>query len=546
MKRLLPLLLAPLALAETPVHPNEVRGEMSSAAYRDFEPGEVAKGGQVVLALLGDVDSFNPYLSDTIEADHVHGLLWPLPLKEHADYHQGPPTFGPGLVDRWEVSGTTVRMHLRDNATWSDGTPVTVDDVAFSLDAARNDDVAWPNSSIVGHIERLEAVDAKNYVLHFKLEYPDMLMDSKDWRIVPKHVFSKTPFKDWKSYGGWDEAAKVAFGPFKVERYKHNEEFVLVPNPTYWSPELPRLQRVIFRVVPSTQTQVDALLSGEIDAMEGLPAKDAKRILDHGDLRLFSFLSRSYIFAGWNCQHWIFTDPEVRRAMTHAIDRENIVEACYYGYAEIGTSPILSSFWAHDASIEPWPYDPDEALRILEGRGWTRGRDGVLEREGKRFEFWMSTNAGNKIREQILQLIQSNLKEIGVVMKPRPIDANAWSESAKNGKEDAFVYGMYVATKVDESPSFHSEGIGKFNYSRWSNPRVDELIESGRVEGVREKALATWHEFEAIFHKEQPYTVLLEPRSLNVLRKKFRNVEMNSLDIYDNLEEWFIPKSQQK
>jgi peptide/nickel transport system substrate-binding protein len=544
MARVLPLLaLAAVALAEPPKHANEIRGEMSTAENMDFRPEDVRRGGTVVLPLLGDVDSFNPYLSSTVDADQVHGLLFPLPLKEHADYHKGPPTFGPALVDTWEVEGTTIRMHVRENARWSDGTPVTSEDVRFSWLAARDRDIAWVNTSIVDRIREVEIVDPKTYVLHYDSEYPDMLMDAKDWRIVPKHVFGKVPFREWKDHTGWHKASGISCGPYKVESYRHNEEIVLVPNATYWEAGLPRLERVIFRVITSQQTQFDALLAGEIDAMQSVKPKDVKRLLEDGKCLLYTFLSRNYGYIGWNCEYPLFRDPAVRRAMTLAIDRENIVESLFYGHAKVSASPIISSMWACDRSLEPHPYDPEAASGILAGLGWKRGEDGILQKDGKRFEFHMSTNAGNEIREGIIQLVKANLKEIGVEVHPRLMDANVWHTSVQAGEEHAWVYGWSVATKVDEKPAFHSSSIGSgFNYSRWRNARVDELIDRGREERDRDKALAVWKEFQAIFHEEQPYTMLYEPRALDAVHKRFRCVRINSLDMYDNLPEWFERK----
>ncbi|MHC4549885.1 MAG: ABC transporter substrate-binding protein [Planctomycetota bacterium] len=527
------------------IHADEIRGEMSTAQFKEFEPADVVKGGQVVLPLLDDIGSFNPYLTTSVYASEVMGRLYPLPLEEFADYHKGPPTFGPLLVDRWSIEGKTLKAHIRDDAIWSDGKPITSTDVRFSWQAARSKEVAWVSSSIVDHIVDVETAGPKDYVLHYDQVYPDMEMDSKDWRILPQHVHGKIPFKDWKSYKHWHEAANVVSGPYKVESYKPNEEFVLVPNDKYWDTSLPRISKLYFRVLADQQTIFESVLSGDLDFQQSVVPKDARKILEHRDLYLYTFLSRGYGYVGWNCQHWIFKDPVVRRAMTMAIDRWNLVETLFYGYAKVTASPIISSMWACDRSLEPHPYDPDAALALLESRGWEKGAQGYLERDGKRFEFTLSTNSGNAVREQMSQMIQADLKRIGVQVNLQAQDFNSWGENLKKNREDAWVAGWYVATKIDPKPTFHSASFPDgYNYCAYANPRADALIEQGRVESDRAKAQAIWNAWQAIFHEEQPYTIIYEPRGLNALRKRYHDVEMNALDVYFNLRQWFIPRSK--
>jgi peptide/nickel transport system substrate-binding protein len=200
--------------------------------------------------------------------------------------------------------------------------------------------------------------------------------------------------------------------------------------------------------------------------------------------------------------------------------------------------------WACDKSIEPMPFDPEEAERILQSKGWAKNGKGFLEKEGKTFEFFISWNSGNEIRQKVAELVQANLREIGVEVKPRPLDFNVWSENLKRGVEDSWVGVWWVATKVDEKPTFHSSSIGDgFNYGRWRNARVDQIIDTARVEPDAEKARKLWNEFQAIFREEQPYTLLWEPMALNALHKRFTNVEINSLDVYDNLPEWIVTGS---
>src|SRR5207244_399574 len=121
---------------------------------------------------------------------------------------------------------------------------------------------------------------------------------------------------------------------------------------------------VTFRIIKNQGAMRDALLSGGIDVLQTAVPIDVRRLLDDGRFRLFNCLSRGYTYVGWNCKRFPLDDPEVRRALTLGIDREDLVESIYVGYAEVASTSIISSMWAHDHSIKPWAYDPDESQRI--------------------------------------------------------------------------------------------------------------------------------------------------------------------------------------
>ncbi|MEE8106939.1 MAG: ABC transporter substrate-binding protein [Planctomycetota bacterium] len=532
-------------VADAPAHKDEIRGELSTATNKDFDPATKKRGGRVVLPLVSDVDNFNPYLSTSADAGRVHDMIYLRLLEEHADYHQGPPTFTPLLaVSRPKKDGKNLIYKLRDDAFWSDGTPVTSTDIRFSWLAAKNPDVAWASASIVRHIVDIEIHDDKNFTIHFDADYPDMEMDSKDTHIIPEHVFGKIAFKEWKSYAHWDEAASVVNGYYRVKDYKHNEEFLLVPNERFWDKGIPLLDEVYFRVIKDRQTVFESMLTGEIDCQPTVQPVNAKKVLDHPDLYLYTFLSRYYYYIGWNCKHPIFKDKVVRNAMTLAIDRRQIVKSVFLGYAKLMASPIISSMWACDRSLEPLPYSPEKAIELLESAGWKLGADGIREKDGKKFSFTLSTNAGNEDRAEIQQMVQSQLKSIGLDVKIGLQEFNAFGENLRKGREEAWIGAWNVATKVDPKPTWHTSGIGGFNFCQYSNKKVDDLIERGAIEPDRKKAMQIWKEFQAIMYDEQGYTLIGELHAMHALHKRFQNVEMNSLSPYFNIWEWFIPKSK--
>ena len=524
----------------------QVKSDKAWAKAPDDE-ATAKPGGQLILPFLSEPDSFNPYLTTTADVDDIVKLTYPQLMIEGPDFSKGPPEFTPSLAESWETSadGKTITFHLRKDMNWGDGVPVSADDVKYSWETAKNPDVAWTGNSIKDFIDDVKVIDPKTVALHYTAVYPYQLMDANDGAIIPKHLFSKIPYKEWKTRGTWTaEASKVA-GPYQVTEYTGQERFVLTANPTYYKKGFPRIQKLTFRIIKNLGAQRDALLSGGLDVFQTLPPIEVKRVADTGEFRTFNFLSRSYTYVAWNCGRPPFDDPEVRRAMTLAINRKELVESIYYGYAEVGASPIISAFWAHDPTVKPWPYDRAEAEKILQARGWAKGSDGVYAKDGKRLAFTISVSSSNEIRQKACTKVQAHLKMIGVEMKVELVDFNTLAERQRKHDFEA-TYGAWgVATKVDLKPMFHSQsrGYDGHNFVDYSNPRVDEIIEKARIMSDFPAAKQLWSELEHIMQKEQPYSIVAEPRQINVYRNKIRGVLAASISPYHNLEEWWIDET---
>ena len=526
------------------IHPNEVRGE-STQAFRPGPDGvEPKRGGKAVLSLLQDIDSLNPFLSSSASASEIHDLIYPRLQFEHADYYDGLPTFEYQIIEDRKIAddNLSIWFKLRD-CMWSDGTPITSADVEFSVAAAKSPDVAWVGHSIVDFIKEIEIHDPRTFTVHYTKASPYNIMDINDVQVLAKHVFGKIPFAKWKGYGKWlDEAKAAAGGPFVLHEYETGQRIVLRRNPKYWDVGKPYLDEIEYKIFLDMGSMLNALLAGQIDGMSSVIPKDAAKVLDKGHLKLYTYITRSYGYAGWNCKRWPFDDKRVRQAMTYAIDRENIVDSLFYGYAQIAAPGIIRSMWASNHDIEPYPYDPDKAEELLQEAGWKKNGDGYYEKDGKVFEFTLITNAGNVVRKAITEYMQSNLDEIGVKAHPRLVDFNQMSGQLKLHNFKAYVGGWYIATKVDNKPTFHSSSVnGRFNYVNFSNPRVDEIIDQARTMDPKDpKAKLLWDEFQVILNEEQPYTMLYEPRGLVGLDKKFVNVKVPSTRWTWNIHEWWI------
>lgn len=526
----------------------EVRGQITYAFKPAPDGAEPKEGGTFTFGILQDIDSFNPFLSSSVTASEVQDLIFPRLMSEEPDYYDGVPTFTPNIAASWTIAddNLSIRFTLRE-CTWSDGTPISSDDIRFSWQAAADGEVAWVSASIVDFIKDVEIHGPREFTVHYTKSQPYNIMDINDVQIVPKHTFGTVPFGKWRGFGGWAElATKAAGGPWMLDKHDPGQSIVLKANPKYWDAPKPYLDRIDMQIFGNSDSMLLALLAGELDMMTGVMPRKAKRVLEEDHLELYTYVTRSYGYMGYNCKRWPFDDKRVRQAITYATNRRDLVESLFAGYAEVAAPNIIRSMWASKRDLKPYPYDPDKAEALLAEAGWSKNADGILEKDGKPFVFKLQTNSGNPVRKSICEAVQADLRKIGIKAEIQLTDFNQMSAQLKKHNFDAYVAGWYIATKVDYKPTFHSVSVnGRYNYVNYINDEVDELIDKGRVMNVadpaiRAEAQKVWDRFQDILYEDQPYTMLYEPRGLVGLHKRFVNVRVTSLRALDNVHEWWI------
>jgi peptide/nickel transport system substrate-binding protein len=525
--------------------PNEYHGDGASVwkpAPADREP---RRGGELKLALYGDMDSFNPYISTVgAEERNVFDLIFPRLAYEEPDAHLGPPTLRPSIAQSWQIStdGKTIRFVLRE-CSWSDGEPISADDVKFSWEVARSTEINWRHRSLVADVEDIEVHGPQKCSVHFKTGSPYNLLGIADVFIIPEHIFSTIPFEEWiKKEGKWRDAARVSGGPFRLETYKHNELVTLTRNPNYWEKGKPYIDRVHFRVFSDVDQLIEALLSQEIDVLRKVPFEKVSRVKSNPETCLLSYQSRGYGFVSWNNKREPFDDPRVRRAMTHAILRTNIVTTYFGERAKVAAPAVLSCFWASNKDIRPYPYDPAIAKQLLADAGFELGSGDVLERDGKPLAFQLLTNRGHSVRGKICEDIRRRLEGIGVTVNVGLIPyAELKVRVMGDHNYDAALLGMNAPTKVDLWPFYHSDAIDSgANVAQFENDQVDALIE--QVSGVFDplEAKKLWDEIQVMIHDLQPVTMLYEERGYAAYNKRVQNVRATIVTVYDNVPDWWL------
>lgn len=503
------------------------------------------RGGEATAATIVDLAGVNELIAPgTAFTNDVLDQLFVELLRERADYQEHPPTFAPDLALSYEFSEDRrlLTFRLRPDAVWSDGTPITAEDVRFSWRAQTDPAVAWAYADTKDAIEDVEVLDAHTVRFRFSQVYPFQLVDVVDGKILPSHLWSRLPFAEWRSNADWFRENLVVSGPFRLAAWRPGQELLLERNERYYDRKAPRLDRVRFRVVPDQASQVEQLLAAAIDFVPIVPPGDAARLAAHPEVELHVYGARQYDYVCWNTRRAPFDDPRVRRAMTLAIDRQALVDTLWHGYARVAAGPIPADVWARDPELVPWPFDPAAASRLLAEAGFAdRDGDGVVERDGRPFRFELLTNSSNRLRSDAVVMIQENLRRIGVEALPRTLEIHTLTDRNLAHDFDATLSGWAIDTTLDLRTYFHSAALEDgYNFGAYANPTVDRLVDEARRVPEFAAAAAPLREVQRILHAEQPYTFLWEPKRLSAARQRLVVVEPNALSTYAHLSSWWL------
>ncbi len=247
---------------------------------------------------------------------------------------------------------------------------------------------------------------------------------------------------------------------------------------------------------------------------------------------------RQYSAIVWNTKKPPLDDPLVRRALTLAIDRPGLVEALYRGRARVADSPVLTTVWAHPPDLRPWPYDPAEARRLLESRGFRDANgDGVLERGGMPLAIELSTTVGSNLRRDAVVLIQDQLRRAGVRVEPVFREPSAWRAKVAAHDFDGTLTGWAMDTGLDLRYGFDSRDPDGTNWGGYKNAEVDRLLDEIDRQPDRAAAKAQLARLQHVLHEDQPYTFLWEPPRLIGMDARLRATP-SALSTFTGLADW--------
>ncbi|PLX20007.1 MAG: peptide-binding protein [Candidatus Muiribacterium halophilum] len=442
-------------------------------------------------------------------------------------------------------------FHLRDDIKWSDGRDFTSADVIFTYDKVICPDTQCPRKSNYKMIKSVEAPDRYTVKVDYFIPFAPAL---QSWmmRIIPKHILENEDLLETRF-----NRSPVGTGPYKLLQWNADEFILLEANDKYFKGKS-YIDKVMIKIIPDKSQQFLDLKNGLIDFM-GMTSDQYKKQADTLEFKeRFNIYklpsSRYYSFVGYNCARKPFDNKKVRQALSYAIDVNSLIDNIFYGFGKKVTGPFPIISWAYNPNAQSYDYNPEKAKELLAEAGYDKkDKDGFLiNSEGKRLSIKLITNNANKEREYMVTIINDYWKAIGIESK---IGFEEWGQFLKlqdKGDFDAVLLGWNLANDPDIYNIWHSSNIpnkdhpSSFNFQRYSNPKVDKLLEEARYTFDQEKRKECYWKIHELIAEDQPYTFLIAEDSFSVLDKRFKNVYVKGNSIFHNFTKWFVPKDQIK
>jgi peptide/nickel transport system substrate-binding protein len=424
-----------------------------------------------------------------------------------------------------------ILFNLRSGVRFHDGHTFDGHDVKFTYDAIMDPANISPRLADYEPVQRVEVLGPLTVRIVYKRLYSPAL---GTWAMgmLPEHLLNRTALQNEARSRDLDVETMsirqsnfnrnpIGCGPFRFRQWKSDQYILLDRFGDYWEGP-PNYREYAYRIVPDMLTQEMEFYAGTVDSYGAQPHQ-VHRLKEDPRFQSFSGLSLGYTYVGYNIRRPPFDDVRVRRALGMAIEVDKIINYVLYNQGERITGPFPKQTDFYNHAVQPLPYDPEGALRLLAKAGWKRNKDGWLEKDGKRLEFTLITNQGNPIRKQLLPIVQNAWRKIGVDVRTDLLEWAVFIQERVNKLDfDALILGWSMGIEPDLYQIWHSSQTGPnyLNFVGFKNKEADDLIIRIRQEYDRERQIAYSHRLHDIIGEEQPYTFLFVGRWTALLDKR--------------------------
>ena len=572
----------PAAAAPTPT---------PEAAEPTATPAPAEGGGPADTVRIGmsqEPDSLWPPASDMYTATVAMNLLYNSlvgvddKMGVFPDLAEEVPTLENGGA-KWIGEGADqqleVTFKLRKDATWSDGTPFTADDVVFTWELYMN-----PKSGVAVDLEtkwaKVEAKDANTVVFTMHSENSAKASGNEAFAeqkgpvvdpnyffgiyaeapgILPKHILGpmvdNDPLKSDKveTLKESEYARKpIGTGPYVLTDWTAGTSLTFQARDKYHR-GAPKIKNVVFTIVPKSDTLIAQLKAGEIDVItqDAIDVKDAPVLDEIETAQAFYITGTTWEHVDCNCEHDILKEKTIRQALMYAIDRQELIDKVFLGKTEMVHTPINSWSWAYNPQVPTYAYDPAKAEELLEQAGWVKGADGIREKDGKKLSLKYGTT-DSPMRMKVSPLLKDQLAKVGVDMVIEHMPGQVWFAEEGPLTQGTYELGQYAWVNgydpgMDNKFAYHSTNIPTKennwqggNYPRFSDPENDKLLDDGLATLDKAERTKIYQDWQVLFSDALPTLPLFARPNTTAASKRLKNIlpGMSSIGETWNIEAW--------
>jgi peptide/nickel transport system substrate-binding protein len=489
-----------------------------------------------------DFDSLNPHLATAITLGSLSQLTMAYLVRYGADNRPVPelatvvPTQANGGISK---DGRSITWHLRRGVKWSDGAPFDADDVVFSTNAVNN-----TANNEVGRdgwdlITKIDEPDKYTVIYHLKQPYSGYLPTffgsaGANPCILPKHILGDLPNINNAPYN----TKPVGIGPFRYVEWVRADHVTLEANPNYWRGK-PKLDKVIYKIIPDRNTLITQLQTGEVDLWAYVPPAFAGRAMALKTVAHVRAPGALYQHLDFNTAHPALRERAVRAALRFALDRPVMLQKINHGIGILQESPISPALPL--ATTLPFVgFDLAKANRTLDDAGWKRGPDGIRAKDGVRLNLEWVTVSGSPDADTRIEMIRSMWQQAGVAFELKHYNAALFFQLrggiVYDGKFDVATFGWQMTPDADLNPYNSCTLIPPAgqNVSRFCDPNLEKLLQQQKVTYDEQKRKAIAARALAIIDDQVPYVVLFIQEVVHVYNADLTGWHPNSATPFDD------------
>ncbi|MBJ7598256.1 MAG: hypothetical protein DLM67_02410 [Candidatus Nephthysia bennettiae] len=501
------------------------------------------RGGHIVEGNPTDISNLNPIYINDVYSQSVSARMYEslLDLDNQANLLPNLASELPKI----STDGLTYTFKLRKGMQWSDGQPLTADDVVFTYQLLY--DPKWKAARAryraqgEQYIQSVTASDPQTAVIKTTAVYAPFLAvfcTSGNGGILPKHVWEKLTPQAMVS-SELNNMPTVVSGAMTPVKWDKGSQYVLKRNDT-WFRGKTYIDQHVFKVTPSFVDNANLLKTGEIDV--GIVDPSVWDDLSSAqNVNRVGFVRGSYDYYLHNLdtsktpKAAIFSDVAVRQALYTALDRKKIAEKVYFNQANPADSSMSPAQWAHVTPRTQYSYDLSKANKMLDDAGWKKGSDGIRAKGGQRLEWELRTNAGNTVRQTLITVLADQWKQIGANVSTKPVQfPQLVTQLSQTRDFEMILLGISENADPDQTQNYKSTAIGNgaLNGSGYKNPEVDALLDQGVQTVDRTKRKQVYAQIQEILMRDLPTPLLTYPKGIWGLSKRVQNFNVGAWNQY--------------